>query len=107
MVLSGKAKTEFNSVCYFDNDIFRDRYPSPINLSDTLGLLPMIDNFAHIGGFIMGILMAVIFAPGYEGALVKVPIFVNYIYSDLENSRIMRGVSAVRAFLVGTFLSFT
>lgn len=28
-----------------------------------LGLMPMIDNFAHIGGFIMGVLMSLIFVP--------------------------------------------
>jgi membrane associated rhomboid family serine protease len=30
------------------------------------GLMPMIDNFAHVGGFIMGILAALVFAPSGE-----------------------------------------
>ena len=41
-----------------------------------IGLLPYVDNFAHIGGLITGILLSAIFVPyypPYEGEASKVP----------------------------------
>ena len=41
-----------------------------------IGLLPYVDNFAHIGGFITGILLSAIFVPyypPYEGEASQVP----------------------------------
>jgi len=37
-----------------------------IVLSLVLGILPMIDNFAHIGGFIMGIMSGIVFLPSVQ-----------------------------------------
>jgi hypothetical protein len=31
-----------------------------------IGILPMIDNFAHIGGFLMGILTGIVFLPSAQ-----------------------------------------
>lgn len=38
-------------------------YLITIIFSLALGLLPMVDNFAHIGGFVMGIIIGIVFLP--------------------------------------------
>jgi len=46
-----------------------------------IGLLPYIDNFAHIGGLVMGLITAVIFVP-----------VINFGPWDIKRRRILVGV---------------
>jgi len=51
------------------------------------GLIPYIDNFAHIGGFIMGLLMGIIFLPiiifSKTGLIIKRILMVVSVFASI------------------------